>query len=210
MTDPLVRLRMLHVAIPKLSSRDALFAQSLLDGFRRYGKLSPKQWEWVDKLLANAQEAPKIAVIEIEGFSRVEAMLRQAAHNINAPTIKLWDKDHGKVAIRFHNGEVKLKWRVNDAPRWARIVHEGIAFNEKFPLPPSIIETVRKFAADPVEAAKRYGLEQKSCCFCGIGLTNASSRHHGYGPICADNFGLPWGDVPEQEFDAEGALNDLA
>lgn len=36
------------------------------------------------------------------------------------------------------------------------------------------------------------GKEQGFCCFCSRTLTNDGSLEHGYGPICAEKYGLPW------------------
>jgi hypothetical protein len=49
------------------------------------------------------------------------------------------------------------------------------------------------FLADPENTAKAYGKIRMACCFCGKDLTHPSSREVGYGPDCADNYGLPWG-----------------
>lgn len=54
---------------------------------------------------------------------------------------------------------------------------------------------LRAFAEAPTEQAKLYGQKFGRCCFCGLELTNRASIHAGYGPICAEKFGLPWGDV---------------
>ena len=48
------------------------------------------------------------------------------------------------------------------------------------------------FAAAPAEQAKIYGQRFGHCCFCGLELTDHRSIDAGYGPICADKFGLPW------------------
>jgi hypothetical protein len=37
------------------------------------------------------------------------------------------------------------------------------------------------------------------CCFCGLHLTNAISVFHGYGPICAGKYELPWEGEAVQE-----------
>jgi hypothetical protein len=37
------------------------------------------------------------------------------------------------------------------------------------------------------------GGSQSNCCFCGRVLTDPRSVRWGYGPTCAENFGLPWG-----------------
>lgn len=53
-----------------------------------------------------------------------------------------------------------------------------------------------RFAADPAGVAAAYGKLTGSCCFCRIELTDERSVLVGYGPICAANYGLPWGDRP--------------
>ena len=48
---------------------------------------------------------------------------------------------------------------------------------------------------DPITAASLWGKTIGSCCFCGRELTDERSTSMGYGPICAERWGLPWGDV---------------
>ena len=62
------------------------------------------------------------------------------------------------------------------------------------------IETITKlltrFNAEPATFAAQYGKVTNQCCFCGRLLTDdkaGRSVEVGYGPICADNYGLPWG-----------------
>ena len=50
---------------------------------------------------------------------------------------------------------------------------------------------VLQFAADPHKQAAIHGHAYNYCCFCSRELTNAVSVHLGYGPICADKYGLP-------------------
>src|SRR5216683_913611 len=68
------------------------------------------------------------------------------------------------------NGKINLK-----------IEPKGIVYD--------IIEAV---TFNPLDNLKLNGLQYKHCCFCGAELTNKISLHHGYGPICADKWGLPW------------------
>jgi len=48
---------------------------------------------------------------------------------------------------------------------------------------------------NPKQSAKIYGIQYKHCCFCNTELTTKQSVFAGYGPICAENFGLPWGET---------------
>lgn len=56
------------------------------------------------------------------------------------------------------------------------------------------IEALRKLDENPVDRAIMHGKQTGYCCFCGIALTDPRSVAMGYGPICAGNWGLPWGD----------------
>lgn len=53
---------------------------------------------------------------------------------------------------------------------------------------------LREFAAEPAKIAAEYGRLHGKCCFCRIALDDERSTAVGYGPTCAKNFGLPWGD----------------
>jgi hypothetical protein len=54
---------------------------------------------------------------------------------------------------------------------------------------------LQQFLDNPREAAAEYGRQTCSCCFCGLPLTDERSRSVGWGPVCAENYGLPWGEV---------------
>ncbi len=57
----------------------------------------------------------------------------------------------------------------------------------------AIVAALRAIALDPAKAAQAYGTLTGQCCFCSRDLTDARSIDKGYGPVCADHFGLPWG-----------------
>lgn len=67
---------------------------------------------------------------------------------------------------------------------------------------------------DPYAFTKAQGLKYGFCCFCARELTDPQSVSVGYGPICAENFGLPWGLAePEEvitEEDLEEAFQDVS
>lgn len=44
------------------------------------------------------------------------------------------------------------------------------------------------------EEAKAFGDSTHHCVFCYRSLTTKESKAVGYGPVCADNYGLPWGE----------------
>jgi hypothetical protein len=60
----------------------------------------------------------------------------------------------------------------------------------------AVIDELRAFEADPAGRGSVVGLSTNHCCFCGIELTAAESVGNGYGPICAEKWGLPWAGTP--------------
>ncbi len=58
-----------------------------------------------------------------------------------------------------------------------------------------IIGMLDALALNPAEVAAAYGKLTSRCCFCGKELSTDESLAVGYGPDCADHFGLPWGVV---------------
>lgn len=55
---------------------------------------------------------------------------------------------------------------------------------------------LNSFNLDPVTFAREFGRRTNTCCFCSRHLTDdkeGRSVSVGYGPVCADKFGLPWG-----------------
>lgn len=52
---------------------------------------------------------------------------------------------------------------------------------------------------DPKNSLATSGRELGECCFCSKRLVDPRSVNHGYGPICADKYGLPWKDESPEE-----------
>lgn len=52
------------------------------------------------------------------------------------------------------------------------------------------LEALNAIAANPAEAAVRYGRRTGQCSICARQLTNSESIDRGIGPICADKFGF--------------------
>ena len=57
----------------------------------------------------------------------------------------------------------------------------------------SVSALLARLSDDPANVASEYGRLTGQCCFCGLALKDARSTAVGYGPICADKFGLSWG-----------------
>lgn len=75
---------------------------------------------------------------------------------------------------------------------YGRITREGKFLAGKN-CPTSIIDFLLRFNDDPAAIANAHGKMYNFCCFCGKTLTSEESLIAGYGPICAEHFGLPYG-----------------
>ena len=67
---------------------------------------------------------------------------------------------------------------------------EGVEFKAVRDASPDTLDRLRAIAANPMEAAVRYGRLTGRCSCCGRKLTNKASIAAGIGPICAENWGL--------------------
>ena len=69
-----------------------------------------------------------------------------------------------------------------------------------------LYDVIDQFILNPAENAIIKGKQTGSCCFCGRFLENAASVYWGYGPICAEHYGLPH-ELPST-FDLLNELNE--
>jgi hypothetical protein len=56
--------------------------------------------------------------------------------------------------------------------------------------PDYLIELLSRLAADPLVIVAEYGKLTGACSFCGRTLTDPDSKRNGYGPVCAEYYGL--------------------
>ena len=58
---------------------------------------------------------------------------------------------------------------------------------------PGLVYRLNETMKLTAEQAKQFGDDTHRCIYCSIALTDQRSIDAGYGPVCADNYGLPWG-----------------
>lgn len=73
-----------------------------------------------------------------------------------------------------------------------------VSWRPEYAIIPSIRPMMIELVKDPIKFCSLHGLKFSYCCFCGKELTAKESLFAGYGPICADNWGLPWGEVKQE------------
>lgn len=96
-------------------------------------------------------------------------------------------KEPGSLSILSNskNAEGERDWL-------GRISKDG-TFSPSHKATRNLFIRLKMFALDPAGVAAEHGQVTKTCCFCNTPITTAESLKMGYGPVCADNFGLPWG-----------------
>lgn len=197
MTDAAETLR---ANVDKLPERDKSFAQSLLAARRP----TEKQLYWIGKLAERvAGTAPERESAVIGDMSPVVAMFKHyAANHVKLPRIVLQPDGMGLFALHMagtgsaYPGCIQVKEYEGDRKWFGRIYPDG-----RFELSPKytmaqvqpILQSLRDLAADPLGEAQRSARLTGRCCFCHIRLKDERSTEMGYGPQCAENFGLDWG-----------------
>ncbi len=196
----------------RLSERDRSFAKSLCEYFARNLSWSAKQWHYAQKLadIANTVDkvestpvvapvaAPPVVDVILQGedlgnIQPVVDMLKRAFDlGVEFPAIRLGDfsvrraktpdlqlvvRNADKTFLGKFTGD---RWFVH--PRYRQTATEA-----------AYIQLMREYLEDPIAKASLIGRRFGRCMFCGRGLERDNSINVGYGPVCADRYGLPWG-----------------
>lgn len=209
----------LDANITALDAKGQEFARSLLDQFHSRG-LSAKQEYWVGELATRARKAvdAKTRVVEEVkiDLSPIVVLFRKASTNLKKPYVLVDDLAEGHLRLKLAGPGSKYAGQVyvysdgayEDRLWLGRVDPERCVYvpsrdAEHWKLVDNTQRALVAFAADPVGAATRYGRTVGACCFCSRQLNDPRSITVGYGPICAEHFGLPWGEVVEVQDFAE-------
>ena len=198
-----------------LGDSDEAFAHNLIQYFETRGYLSEKQVYWIDKLLVRCNTAgdrEEKRVEEVFDGTKLRDLFIKAASNLKFPALKIKLPEDSRINIHFYRASSLSKTPsfilITNGKHWPeRSLYGSINLKGEGQitkaLRPEIKTIIRKIAANPVETAKLSGIEFSHCCFCGLELTNKISLYHGYGPICAAKWGLPWEGKEEETKEAK-------
>jgi len=171
---------------------------SLLQSFVAFGRWTPNQEQmvrrWVDQARAPAAPAEQIAGA---GLDRLHALFALARSNgLQRPRISVSISAERRIDMSpSRDGEAL---HVRSAGEFLGSLRRGVFYASleaaRAGLVVGVEDGLRRMAADPAAEATAYGRLTGSCCFCRRPLTDGRSIAVGYGPICADHYGLAWGD----------------
>lgn len=176
------------------------FGKSLLSQFEDRGYLSDRQWFFVEKI-AKEIATPK-PVAPSTDMTGIVALMHLAQSHLKFPKIRLALENGQPVVLSVAGPNARRPGTINvtdggsfGANEWyGRISTDG-QFEPAQKATPEVIALLVEMAAHPARTASEYGKRHGNCCFCGRGLNDERSLTVGYGPICADHYGLPWGEA---------------
>ena len=189
---------------PQLTSD---FARSLVTQNEMRGKdLSAKQMAWVhiivcehDQRAAQAAEPQQQADAVV--LPQVRAMIDEAGKSLQFPKVNLTTEAGQKVRLSRAGSRSRTPGVINitdglpfgENTFFGRIALDGTLLPSRAMIE-DVLALLQALDADSEAVVRAYGKKTGSCCFCARTLTDGRSVAMGYGPTCADNYGLPWGD----------------
>jgi hypothetical protein len=185
--------------LPELPERDQAFARSLLSTMFP----SEKQQLWIDRLAQRVTRKSE-PVQAIDNVAGIVELIGAGALHLKHPKV-LFQAGGMTLRLSIAGERSRYPGSVNvtstdrgfDARTWyGRVMPDG-AFHAKegidSALHTQIVIALRELAANPASVAASYGRKFGRCCFCSLTLSDERSVSVGYGPICADHYGLAWG-----------------
>lgn len=192
------------------------FAKSLIKACERVGGPNPKMAAWAHKLATDAI-TPKVAPThsDINLLPIVHMLHRAQGAQKRMPTVVLHDTDGNRVMLKLAGDTSKRPGTVNvtdgrpygDNTWYGRIATDGVFEHSRHVVAP-VSNMLLALSDDPTRVAHQHGVATGTCCFCNRDLSTKESRSVGYGPQCADRFGLPWGKVSDEVKAADAAARE--
>ena len=179
-------------ALAKCAASSSTFAQDLARKSKR--GLSGEQWWWVHTLSQPPAPKEAAAVVDVTAIKR---MFDEARKHLRNPRIRLMCGDGLHIQVKPAKDGGKNPGAIYvTAPEWDTYLGKITPQGEWLPTSrceATVTDLLVRFAADPLTLAKEYGRLLGNCCFCGQRLSDERSTDVGYGPVCAEHFGLKWG-----------------
>lgn len=193
----------LKANLNKVATKDQDFVQSLLKQHSKYnGNLTPKQWHWVKKIhdgiVSPELPMPK-KLLEVGDMAGVQALFAKAKEHLKFPTVVLMTQGGTEIRLSVAGEKAKHPGTVNvvnlHMKEWYGRIHLDGKWevSNRCPPPSDLWVLLVAFANQPAKVAASFGHLTGRCCFCNSGLTDERSTSVGYGPVCAKNWGLEWG-----------------
>ena len=150
---------------------------------------------------ACVSERAKQEASERVALDGVMALFDKAKGKLKFPKIRLATDEGSPVVLSLagprskYNGQVMVTdgGPFGDNVWYGRIDTDGSVYPSRS-MSEEVMTLLRDLSSDAAEVTGSYGRKTGSCSFCARHLQDKRSVQVGYGPVCADKFGLPWGE----------------
>lgn len=184
--------------------RDPAFALSVLASYktaeRKGVEMAPAMRYWLHKLAQPAAPKAPAVTLEVSGIVR---MFARASSALKKPAVVLTS---GDLSLRIsvassrsrYAGQLMVASPSYGDAYYGRIDQAG-GWYPAAAATPAVLDLLVAFASEPEQVAAAHGRQTGACCFCSRHLEDARSTSVGYGPVCAERYGLRWGVEPAAE-----------
>ena len=174
------------------------FARAMLEALNKYGSLTEKQMETVQRLTAQSAERQAARVTaqaaRAESAPVVTVQAIEVAFNnakeagVKYPKLRLDTFVFSPAGENSKNaGAIYIKNKEDGV--YLGKVAGGRLFTSR-DCTTEAAERIVAVSSDPAQAAIAYGKKFGACSICGRALTDSDSIARGIGPICAENYGF--------------------
>jgi hypothetical protein len=126
------------------------------------------------------------------------ALIKQAqGSGLKWPKIHLQDQAGFPVIFSVYGpkskycGQIRVTEGQGYGDQWFGRIDEQGVFHPASGCPATVLNLMKQFNEAPAAFVAAYGKKTGNCSFCKKALTDAVSVHVGYGPTCAEKYGLP-------------------
>lgn len=197
------------------------FPQNLVQHLDKRGSLSPEQNFWLHKLAMQSVATTDNSQNESAmSLPKIRKMFDLAVQQMKYPKIRFersqffddvvrnFDEDNDSICLpestifMYRAGEKSkapgvihitngAKYGSPDNKYFGKITVEG-KFIPSRECSELLKQFLMSFDSDPSKIGRQYGKASGNCCFCHRPITTDVSKKHGYGPVCAKRFQLPY------------------
>ena len=160
------------------------FARQILADYDRGGLINANQMSAAERMMNKLEENS----VKVD-LSRIREMFEVAVSNGHQKPVYRAEGLKISLAPATGRNAGALYVVVIDNDAYQGKV-EGVTFKAVREAAASTVDALHRIAANPMEAAVRYGQKTGKCSCCGRKLTNKMSIELGIGPICAETWGL--------------------
>lgn len=190
----------LTLLLGNLKEKDRAFAESLLAFYKKTGKLTFKQAPYIYSLLESAVGVvPDGERRKIGDMTKITDLFLKAKATLKFPYIQL-TLGNDQIKLRLQGSTAKYPGAVSVLVNkiWVGRVHTNGEFEMgasfySCGIQDQVLDLLVQFSKDPAGTAAALGKLACRCIFCNLPLTDEKSLGVGYGEICANHWGLPYG-----------------